>query len=99
MDHEVVIAIALGTAVTLLGGGLAWVLRSVVANAKEVALLRAALDTDGGEPKRAALAAELRLWIREQFVSREDYVPTISRLELKMDATGAAVGRLEERLK
>lgn len=44
VDHEAVIAIVLGTAVTLLGGGLAWVLRSVVANAKEVALLRAAQE-------------------------------------------------------
>ena len=86
MDHETVIAIVLGTAVTLLGGGLAWVLRSVVANAKEVALLRAALDADGNGSKLDAMRSEVKLWVRENFVGREDYVPAVTRLEAKIDA-------------
>lgn len=99
MDGGAIYAIVLTGAVALVGGGLAWVVRSVVANVREIALLRAKIEnSQGSDALREALEARLRLWCREEFVSREDYVPAVSRLEAKLDATNATIQRLEERI-
>ena len=86
--------IVLTGAVTLVAAGLAWVVRSVIANVREVGMLRAKMESKAETEKAAT-----RLWWREQFVAREDYVPAVARLEVKVDATAATVIRLEERLK
>ena len=93
------VSIVLATAVTLVAGGLAWVVRSVVANAREVAVMRSNIEGDGEASRVEAVMAKERLWCREQFVSRDDYVPAVSRLEAKLDATAECLHRLEERSK
>ena len=100
MATSMLIPIVLAGAVTLIGAGLAWVIKSVIANSREVAVLRGSLEDDGGADVRidAAVAKE-RLWVREQFISREDYVPAIARLEVKMDTMAEVMHRLEERQK
>ena len=75
-----------GTAVLLLAGGFAWMVKSVVKHTADIQAIQSNHDSD------------LKVWTLEKFVAREDYVQQTVLINSKLDSMGATVSRLDERL-
>lgn len=70
-------------------GAIAWLVKTVIANTRDLQSMRSGLE---GEDSK------IKLWARENLVAREDYVPQTSLISSKLDSVAARLERLDERL-
>jgi len=99
MDGAVLAQIGMAVVLTAVAAAVGWVVRAVVANGREVAVLKAAMERDGSDEARAAaLEANVKLWCAQRYLTMENYVPQMTLLASKMDALGERLTRIEERV-
>ena len=99
MEGAVLAQIGMAVVLTAVAAAVGWVVRAVVANGREVAVLKAAMERDGSDEARAEAAeANIKLWCAQRYLTMENYVPQMTLLAAKMDALGERLTRIEERV-
>ena len=100
MDAGALAQIGMAVVLTAMAGALGWLVRTVVANGREVAVLKAAMGKQGGEEAARAEArdAKIQLWCAQRYLTVENYVPQMVLLASKMDALGERLTRIEARV-
>ena len=67
-------------------GAIGWLIKTVISNASKVDGLATKEDLNAHREK-----------VAENYVRRDDYVPQITQMNVKLDAIGGMVARLDER--
>ena len=99
MDVGVLAQVAMAVVLTAMCGALGWLVRTVVANGREVAVLEAEIAKGSGEEARSeAMEANIKLWCAQRYLAVENYVPQMVLLASKMDALGERLSRIEARV-
>ena len=86
---QAVLSTLLGVGLTGAFGAIAWLVRTVIANAGTLSDLKNNLDKED---------SELKLWATREFVARSDYVPAIAGIGRKLDSMADQLARIDERL-
>ena len=99
MDVGVLAQGAMAVVLTAMAAAVGWLVRTVVANGREVAVLRAEIGKESGDQARMeAMEANIKLWCAQRYLTVENYVPQMTLLASKMDSLGERLTRIEARV-
>ena len=87
---------------TILGGAVAWVVRTIVANSARLQRVEAAREVEQDNKKRVGdletALSDLRVNLAECYVRRDDHVTVQSRVIGLLESHSVALARLETRI-
>ena len=101
MDNPDIPAVAVGAVLAALTGVAGWFAHTVIGNKSKAHVLDERTQSQGELAGRVdgleRALADLRLHVAEHYISREDWVPTASRVLGVLEEHTALLARLDER--